>query len=243
VKATTGGSPTEHPEQGSTDRRRDAEATRKHLLEAARARFLTLGYDRTTLRDVAADAGVNMALIKRYFDSKEGLFKAALGSAPRFPGGDGAAPKDRAALAETLSRQLTAHLWPEFGEHPVLLLLRVSGDERVDSLRRQSLYDFSRQVLDASGNVSKHDDAERLLRAELVVALGVGIAVVRSAVGLQPLLSATAEELYTPLRDVIDTLLGPPPEQRRGRDRGGDLGTTAAGHDRSGHRPRPDPDR
>ena len=207
---TTGESSDKRTEQSSADRRRNAEATRKHLLKAARARFLAHGYDRTTLRDVAADAGVNMALIKRYFDSKEGLFKAALGSAPRFPGGNGAAPKDRAALAETLSRQLTGHMWPELGEHPVLLLLRVSGDERVDSLRRQSLYDFSRQVLDASGEKSKQGDTERLLRAELVVALGVGIAVIRSAVGLQPLLSATAEDLFAPLRDVIDTLLGPP---------------------------------
>lgn len=210
---TPGGSPDDRTARSSTDRRRDAEATRKHLLTAARARFLTHGYDRTTLRDVAADAGVNMALIKRYFDSKEGLFKAALGSVPRFPDGDGAAPDDRTTLAETLSRQLTGHMWPELGEHPVLLLLRVSGDERVDSLRRQSLYDFSRQVLAASGESSEEDDAERLLRAELVVALGVGIAVVRSAVGLQPLRSATAEELLVPLREVIDTLLGPPPEQ------------------------------
>src|SRR6266568_1912295 len=69
-------------------RRRDAVATRRALLESARGRFTRLGYDRTTLRDVAADAGVNIALIKRYFDSKEGLFKAALASAPRFPGGE-----------------------------------------------------------------------------------------------------------------------------------------------------------
>jgi len=188
-------------------RRRDAAATREALLQAARSRFLRLGYDRTTLRDVAADVGVNLALIKRYFDSKEGLFKAALASAPRFLGSEGEFPRDRAALAEALSHQLSAGAWPEFGEHPVLMLLRVSGDERVDSLRRQALEDFSRQVLEASGTQQSEDDDERLLRAELLVALGVGVAVVRSAVGLQPLRDATSDDLIGPLRDVVDVLL------------------------------------
>lgn len=191
-------------------RRRDAVATREALLQAAHSRFTRLGYDRTTLRDVAADVGVNLALIKRYFGSKEGLFKAALASAPRSLGGAGEFPRDRAALAEALSRQLSAGAWPESGEHPVLMLLRVSGDERVDSLRRQALQDFSRQVLEASGTQGAQDDDERLLRAELVVALGVGVAVVRSAVGLQPLRDATSDDLIGPLREVVDILLAPP---------------------------------
>lgn len=140
-------------ETGEADgrRRRDAAATRQALLEAASSRFTRLGYDRTTLRDVAADVGVNLALIKRYFDSKEGLFKAALASTPRFLGRDEEFPSDRAGLAETLSHQLSAGAWPEFGEHPVLMLLRDSGDERVDALRRKALDEFSRQILEASG--------------------------------------------------------------------------------------------
>jgi hypothetical protein len=85
------------------------------------------------------------------------------------------------------------------------MLLSSSGDERVDGLRRRSLHDFSRQVLEASAGAGDAD--ERLLRAQLVVALGVGIAVVRTAVGLQPLLDATSEELLGPLREVIDVLL------------------------------------
>ena len=209
----TAGQPTGQPV--GQRRRRDAAATRRALLQAARSRFIRLGYDRTTLRDIAADVGVNLALIKRYFDSKEGLFKAALASTPRFLGGEGEFPRDRAALAEALSHQLSAGAWPDFGQHPVLMLLRVSGDERVDSLRRQALHDFSRQVLEASGagrletsGTGRPEDDDRLLRAELVVALGVGVAVVRSAVGLQPLRDATSDDLIGPLRDVVDALLG-----------------------------------
>ncbi|MBW8798451.1 MAG: helix-turn-helix transcriptional regulator [Streptomyces sp.] len=190
-------------------RRRDAAATRQALLLAARARFTQLGYDRTTLRDVAADAGVNLALIKRYFGSKEGLFKAALASTPRFLGGDGEFPRDRAALAEALSRQLAAGAWAEFGEHPVLMLLRDSGDEQVAELRRRALAEFGRQVLEASGAPAAPDAR---LRAELLVALGVGVAVVRSAVGLLPLADATPEDLLGPLRDIVEGLLGPRPD-------------------------------
>jgi AcrR family transcriptional regulator len=182
----------------SQRRRRDAVATRRALLEAARARFIQLGYDRTTLRDVAADVGVNLALIKRYFDSKEGLFKAVLAATPRF----GEFPRDRVALVEALSRQLSAGAWPEFGEHPVLLLLRASADEKVDGLRRQALANFSRQLNEATGTADE-------LGAQLVVALGVGVAVVRSTVGLRPLSDATADDLVEPLRRVVDALLPP----------------------------------
>jgi AcrR family transcriptional regulator len=59
-------------------RRRDAEATRAAILAAARVQFAESGYDRAALRDIAAEAGADVALIKRYFGGKEGLFTEAL---------------------------------------------------------------------------------------------------------------------------------------------------------------------
>ena len=59
-------------------RRRDAQATRAAILEAAKSQFARLGYDRTALREIAAEAGADVALIKRYFGGKEGLFTEAL---------------------------------------------------------------------------------------------------------------------------------------------------------------------
>jgi AcrR family transcriptional regulator len=61
-----------------TPRRRGAEATRAAILEAAKTHFARLGYDRAGLRDIAADAGVDVALVARYFGGKEGLFADAL---------------------------------------------------------------------------------------------------------------------------------------------------------------------
>ena len=59
-------------------RRRDARVTRAAILEAAKARFAQAGYDRAALRDIAAEAGADVALIKRYFGGKEALFTEAL---------------------------------------------------------------------------------------------------------------------------------------------------------------------
>jgi AcrR family transcriptional regulator len=59
-------------------RRRDAGATRAAILEAAKAQFARQGYDRAGLRDIAAEAGADVSLIKRYFGGKEALFTEAL---------------------------------------------------------------------------------------------------------------------------------------------------------------------
>src|SRR4051794_36587391 len=69
---------TDHPEGR---RHRDAAKTRQLLLDAALRRFASDGYAATTVRDIADDAGVNVALISRYFESKEGLFEVCLTTA------------------------------------------------------------------------------------------------------------------------------------------------------------------
>jgi AcrR family transcriptional regulator len=65
-------------DQAAPPRRRDAAATRAAILEAAKSQFARLGYDRAALRDIAAEAGADVALIKRYFGGKEALFTEAL---------------------------------------------------------------------------------------------------------------------------------------------------------------------
>ena len=59
-------------------RRRDAVATRQKIIEAARVHFSLYGFDGAGLREIAKDAGINVALINRYFGSKEGLFEEAV---------------------------------------------------------------------------------------------------------------------------------------------------------------------
>jgi len=59
-------------------RKRDAQATADRIRHCAQAVFHEKGYDAATTREIANRAGVNIALIKRYYGSKLGLFKAAV---------------------------------------------------------------------------------------------------------------------------------------------------------------------
>ena len=63
-------------------RTRNAAATRQAILDAAHNRFAKEGYDGASLREIAADAKVDAALVSRYFGSKEELFVEVLNCAP-----------------------------------------------------------------------------------------------------------------------------------------------------------------
>jgi AcrR family transcriptional regulator len=56
---------------------RRSDPTRAAILAAARDRFATQGYERATIRAIAADAGIDPAMVMRYYGNKEGLFAAA----------------------------------------------------------------------------------------------------------------------------------------------------------------------
>lgn len=62
----------------SQPKKRDAEATTERILVAAQQTFHDKGYDAATTREIADRAGVNLALITRYFGSKRGLFERAV---------------------------------------------------------------------------------------------------------------------------------------------------------------------
>src|SRR5262249_39080076 len=62
-----------------TGRRPGPSTTRAAILRAARRRFAEAGYDATSLRAVAADAGVDPGVVLHFFGSKDGLFQAAVG--------------------------------------------------------------------------------------------------------------------------------------------------------------------
>jgi AcrR family transcriptional regulator len=72
-------SETRRPGRARRSGRRGGDSgTKEAILAAARARFGDLGYDRTTIRGIAADAGVDPALVHHFYGSKEQLFAAAM---------------------------------------------------------------------------------------------------------------------------------------------------------------------
>ncbi|WP_084127474.1 TetR/AcrR family transcriptional regulator [Demequina sp. NBRC 110054] len=197
------------PEQGRP-RRRDAAATRQLLLDAAMRRFATDGYDTTATRQIANDAGVNVALIARYFGSKEGLFEhcvreaaAVVGRAASTvdegEGSEGQIPR----IADAISR-LSAGVGSGAATHALLLLLRSSGDPHAERMRVSVLSGFAERLAEV-GDAA--DPEARLLRAQVLLATSVGISILRSADGLEPLGSATREQLVDPVGEVAAALL------------------------------------
>src|SRR5258705_5035028 len=79
------------PRPGSrAEQRRRTEA---RILDAATQVFFSAGYDRTTIRAVAAAAGVDAGLVMHYFGSKQELYRRVIRAPPRPQLGGGAAPR------------------------------------------------------------------------------------------------------------------------------------------------------
>ncbi|GAA3351410.1 TetR/AcrR family transcriptional regulator [Amorphoplanes nipponensis] len=190
-----------------TPRRRDAAGTRQLLLDAARRRFASQGYSATTVREIADEAGVNVALINRYFSSKEGLFEACLTGADDELGRTVSADVPLDEVPHAIARQLAG---PHTGRHPslLLLLLRSSGDERADEIRLGILRSFAERLAASAGRPPDGPGAEQvLLRAQIALSAALGIALLRSAAAMEPLASAGEDELLEPLQDLIAGLL------------------------------------
>jgi len=187
---------------------RDATATQRALVRAARRRFATEGYRATTVRQIASDAGVNVALINRYFSSKEGLFEACMmrtsdeldtQTTPRTSGVEG-----------VIERLLEHVITGPNADDPLqlLLLFRSSGDENADLIRRRTLEHFTRRLAAAAG-WSEDDPATApiLLRAQLAIAMAMGVSMLRISAAVEPVTSATAADLAGPLGQVFKNLL------------------------------------
>ncbi len=188
---------------------RDAGNTQSLLLLAARRRFARDGYAATTVREIAADAGVNVALINRYFTSKEGLFEACLVRAVAGFERRELATESVESVVRDIVRQVGGSL---SGEHSLqlLLLLRSSGDDGAERIRRDIFRRFGERVATVAG--WKPDDpstAHLLLRAQVAISTAFGMVLLRSTSGLEPLGSATEEELAAPLGEVLVSLLTP----------------------------------
>jgi len=186
------------PASGGRRRHRDAAATRADLLRAARQRFARDGYDGVSVRDIAADAGANVALISRYFGSKEGLFVEALSAASRFP------DLRDAPAAELPARMLARILdQPEAygGQSQIAAMLRSSGHDGVaEQMRAHIDSDLTRRL----AALSPEEDAT--VRADLFVALLLGIGVLHSVICKPPLAAARSEQLQPYISQLFGVL-------------------------------------
>jgi AcrR family transcriptional regulator len=187
-----------------TGRRPGTPDTRDAILAVARRRFATRGYDATSLRGIAADAQVDPALLIHYFGTKEGLFAAAAGLPARlselFAGLDGATPRES---AEALVRGYLQVVDSDQSRNAILALVRSAvSHEKAAAMLREFL---TAELLSVIAGWTEAPDAP--LRASLVAAQLVGIAMLRHVVRVEPVAKASQDEIVTLVAPVIEQYL------------------------------------
>jgi AcrR family transcriptional regulator len=178
--------------------------TRNVILESARHLFAAAGYDKTSVRDVAAAARVDPAMIRHYFGSKAELFRATMG----WP----FEPADLAArIIKGGRRQLGARLTQVFFEAwerpesraPLLAILRgaATHDESAHLVRQF----IQGQVYAHMAALLGSPDAE--LRIDLAMSQLLGIAYLRHILKVEPVASTPVAELIDRVAPTISRYL------------------------------------
>jgi AcrR family transcriptional regulator len=187
-----------------TGRRPGPNRTRAAILAAARSAFAARGYDAVSVRAVAREAGVDPALVHRFYGSKEELFVAAM-ELPLSPGQ--LVPALLAEGVDDLGERLVRTLLELFDRPaafaPFLALLRgaVSNEHAAAMLREF----IAREVLGRLARAASPDRPE--LRASLAGSQVVGLAMARYVVGVPPLATTDRETVVACVGPTIQRYL------------------------------------
>ena len=180
--------------------RRTSDETKAAILEAARERFGTAGFQAATIRAIAADAGVDPAMVMRYYGSKDKLFAAAAEFDLRFPD---FATTDRAQVGRSVVRHFLER-WE--GDEALVILLRSSATNGDAAQRMQEIFGSQLQPLVASLVPA----GESAVRAGLVATQILGMALCRFVLRLPPVVEMSRDEVVEWLGPTIQRYFGLP---------------------------------
>jgi AcrR family transcriptional regulator len=174
-------------------RRRGSPDTREAILEVARRLFSDKGFDATTVRAIASDAGVDPAMIHHYFGTKEELFRVSL-SIPFDPTTE--IPKIVAEGPEHAGENLIrmfVRIWDSpLGGAAAALIRSAMSNEWTTRLLREFI---TTQILRKVVAELRLDPADAPLRVSLVASQLAGLAIMRYIVKLEPVASLPVEDL------------------------------------------------
>jgi AcrR family transcriptional regulator len=174
--------------------------TKEAIHAAARRQFGEHGYESTTIRAVATEAGVDPALVMHFFGSKERLFAACV-EWPFDP--DEEVPAllagKRSEVGDRLARLFVTTWDEEAGRNPIVNLLRTSlTQESAQRLFRDFLSDRFFGPL-AAGLRIDHPE----LRTNLAASQLVGLGVVRYVLRFEPIASMPSEDVVAVLGPAL----------------------------------------
>ncbi|MEW6060041.1 MAG: TetR family transcriptional regulator [Actinomycetota bacterium] len=187
-----------------TGRRSGESGTREAILDAARTQFAERGYDGATIRGIAADAGVDPALVHHFYGTKERLFVAAV----RFP----VVPSEvLARVAEAGPEQLgttfvrtVLGLWEasETREQSLALVRSAVTNECAVTMLRGFV---ESAIFRAIAGVVQDEDAR--FRASLVASQLLGLFVARMLLCLEPIASAGVDDVVAAVGPTVQRYL------------------------------------
>lgn len=188
-------------------RRPGDSGTRTAIRTAARNQFASRGYDRTTMRSVASEAGVDPALITHYFGSKRHLF-ADVVELPFDPAE--VIPEFFAAGRDTAGARLARFIVgvlevPESRSRMTSLVRAAASEPEAAELIRELIM---REILAPLVEQLGSSDAE--LRASLAQAQVVGLIMARYIVQVEPLASLPPEALIRAIAPSLQRYLTEP---------------------------------
>jgi AcrR family transcriptional regulator len=172
---------------------RKSDRTRAAILDAAQRLFAQHGHGRTTVRDIAAKASIDPALVVRYFGSKDELFVRAAAFDLRMPD---LSKVKRSQIGDTLIRRFL-ELGEGFTGMTVLLRSAASNDYAASRVREL----FAAQVLPAFARVGSRADAAE--RAGLVASQLLGLALCRYILKIPPVAEMSTEEIVKHIGPTI----------------------------------------
>jgi AcrR family transcriptional regulator len=175
------------------------DATRTRILDAARRRFGRDGYERATIRAIAAHAGVDPKLVMRYFGNKEALFAEAADFDLRLP--------DLAELpADRIGATLVSHFLARWEHDDSLhVLLRAAVTHEGAAERMRSI--FATQMAPALARMGA-DRTSAPVRAGLISSQILGFAFCRYVLRLPPIVALSRAEAVRWLGPVAQRYAG-----------------------------------
>jgi len=179
-----------------------SEPTRTAILTEARRLLAEKGYEGTTIRAVAAAAGVDPSMVMRYYGNKEGLFGAAVDLDLHFPD---AAGWPREELGIRLARHVVARWEGELSDELIRLLLRSATTNVAAAEQLRAV--FGGQVLRFVQQVAGGDTPEVVRRASMLATQVIGVALCRYVLELPPVVAMDADTLVAMLAPVIQHYL------------------------------------
>lgn len=181
------------PGSGRRGRREGASESREHILATARRLFAEHGFDGTSLRQVARDAGVDPAMIHHFFKGKDELFALSV-ALPADPAQvlEGVDQQDPDHRAEAIVRAVL-RLWESPAQHSLVAFIRGTIGSKAKTLLLREV--VTRTIISRIMAGIPGPPLEVALRGNLVATQMVGVMLVRYVVKLEPLASASPEDV------------------------------------------------